>query len=176
MQNLYDFYNSILNIKKEDNTNIEAIIKKVVLEEKELIKGISKDLEVFCKILATNISERLKDYGIKTHWIDLQELTGIDHVVLISEYKSKQETKRVLIDPSYVQFVKKNDAKLLKLETWPSEKLADKTIMQDLLETGITELNDTKWKDYLQSFSKEKITTNLNQFLLEQSLEKITKK
>lgn len=48
--------------------------------------------------------------------------------------------------------------------------------MQDLLETGITELNDTKWKDYLQSFSKEKITTNLNQFLLEQSLEKITKK
>ena len=116
MQNLYDFYNSILNIKKEDNTNIETIIKKVVLEEKELIKGISKDLEGFCKILATNISERLKDYGIKTHWIDLQELTGIDHVVLISEYKSKQETKRVLIDPCYVQFVKKNDAKLLKLE------------------------------------------------------------
>ena len=97
-------------------------------------------------------------------------------MVLISEYKSKQEIKRVLINPSYVQFVKKNDAKLLKLETWPSEKLADKTIMQDLLETGITELNDTKWKDYLQSFSKEKITTNLNQFLLEQSLEKITKK
>lgn len=54
----------------------------MVLEEKELIKGISKDLEGFCKILATNISERLKDYGIKTHWIDLQELTGIDHVVL----------------------------------------------------------------------------------------------
>ena len=31
----------------------------MVLEEKELIKGISKDLEGFCKILATNISERL---------------------------------------------------------------------------------------------------------------------
>lgn len=176
MQNLYDFYDSILNIKKEDNTDIEAIIQKMVGEEKEFVKGISKDLEGFCKILATNIRERLKDCGIKTYWIDLQELTGIDHVVLISEYKSKEETKRVLIDPSYIQFVKKNDAKLLKLETWPSEKLSDKTIIQDLLETGMTQLNDTKWKDYLQSFSKEKITTNLNQFLLEQSLGKISKK
>lgn len=176
MEDLYDFYNSILNIKKEDNMNIEAIIQKIVGEETELVKGISKDLEGFCKILATNISERLNDSGIKTYWIDLQELTRVDHVVLISEYKSKEETKRILIDPSYVQFVKKNDAKLLKLETWPSDKLADKTIMEDLLKTGTTQLNDAKWKDYLQSFSKEKISINLNQFLLEKSLEKITKK
>lgn len=117
MDDVYSFYDSILNI---GNKNNKDLIIKIVKEEKNRLLRETNDLSGFCKYIASQIQEVLNINNIKSDLIDLNELLGVDHVILVSEYKEKNQINRVLIDPTFEQFTKSNNKQLLTLEQWPS--------------------------------------------------------
>ena len=169
--NYRQFCNNILNIR---NIDASSQIKKIVIEEKEKILNMNSNLSGYCKYIASIIEERLKEINVRTYWLDLNELINIDHVVLIVEYKYNNQIKRILIDPTYIQFVKKENAKLLKLQSWPSEKI-DKEILQELLTSGCIDLNTKVLNNYLSAFGKH-IELNLDDFLINYQQENLTRK
>lgn len=171
MNSYNDFCKNILNIR---NYNMLDKIKQIVGEEKKTLFNKTNDLAGYCKYIASLIENRLKDINIRTYWLDLNDLIEVDHVVLIAEYKYNNEVRRVLIDSTYQQFVKRENARLLKFKTWPSEKL-DKRILEELLQNGLIELNDSIFNNYLSSFGKQ-IDINLDEFLLFYQTENIIKR
>lgn len=162
--NLYDFYNSILNIGNSDKLDV---IKKIVSEEKEKLLTHTDSLEGFCIYIASQIEDKLKQENITTYYIDLNELLNVDHVFLIAEYMADEKIKRILIDPTFEQFTKTDNRKLLKLDEWPSQKL-DADFVNSLLESGYYLVDNDKFNSYINAFSKEKLEFNLDEFLLEQ--------
>ena len=171
MDNYNDFCSKILNIR---NIDMKEKIKKIVKEERINLNSKTNDLSGYCKYIASIIEERLKENNIKNYWIDLNELINIDHVILIAEYKYDDQIKRFLIDPTYSQFTRKQNAKLLKFNTWPSDNL-DKNILEDLLLTGMTELNDYKFNNYLSAFGQN-ISLSLDKFLLNNQMNSLSKR
>ena len=168
MSEYKDFINSILNIKQKytqnPNEDIYSLLKTIISEEKNIIYKETKDLTGYCKYIATQIYDRLRQENITTYWIELNTVADIDHTILIAEYKKNNEFKRFLIDPTYSQFTKNDKYNLVKLEEWPSEKL-DKDILNDLLEIGLTELNSQKFNNYLNSFTNLNDNIDLDEFL-----------
>lgn len=165
MNNIDDFYNSILNIRVQQNETTQELIKGITKKAVEEVKKVTSNLEGFCKFLASEIQEKLEQKGIKNYWIDLNELIGVDHVVLIAEYRTVEGIKRLLIDPSFSQFTKEDNKQLVKLKDWPSEKIEDKEMVEDLLDKGLTQVDDTRWQDYLNSFGQEENKTSLDVLL-----------
>lgn len=90
--------------------------------------------------------------SIRNYWIDLNYLINVDHVILIAEYRTEKGMEHLLIDPSFTQFTKQENKNLLKFTEWSSEKIKNKTIVDDLITTGVTEIDDKKWQDYISSF------------------------
>ena len=168
MSDLNSFYNSILNLRQID---VFDTIKNIVLEEKTKLSNYTNDLTGFCKYIASQIEDRLIKENIRTYWIDLNDITDIDHVVLITEYMWQSKITRVLIDPSYSQFTKDDKHQLVGLKEWPSERL-DKNILNDLLTTGVTKLDDNKFQNYLNSFGENNLNISLDDYLLKQQLGK----
>ena len=113
--------------------------------------------------------------GITTYYINLDDLVGINHVILISEYIENGNVRRVLIDPTFSQYHKKSDHKLLSLSEWPSEKIEDKKFVNNLLNMGYTEVNNDSFNKYINAFSSKKVDVNLDNYLLEQRLGKLSK-
>lgn len=172
MSDLYNFYQSILNIRKQDQFNT---IKNIVLEERQKLNNITNDVSGFCKIIASQIEEKLKNANITTYWLDLNNIISIDHVILIAEYMTDTGIKRILIDPTYQQFTKMDNHKLIKLQEWPSTRL-DKNILNDLLTDGITEINEARFQNYLNSFGEYNLDISLDNYLLEQKIGKNKKR
>ena len=173
MKDIYSFYNSILNIANKNSEAVEKTVREITQEETEKVLDLSPSLDGFCKYLASQIKEKLEENGIKSYWIDLDDIASVDHVVLIAEYRAEDSIQRLLIDPSFSQFTKKENATLVSLDEWPSEKIKNKTIVNDLLETGVTPLTQERWQDYISSFSKEPIEADLDMLLLTTSLNKL---
>lgn len=168
MSDLNDFYNSILNI---DTRNKDSNIKKIVLEEKEKVLQEVKSLEGFCKYLANQIEYRLKKEvpGIHVYSIDFDELIGLNHTILIAEYKKNTNMKRLLIDPSFSQFVKKDNNTLINLEEWPSDRI-NKQTLEELLNNGLIEINNEIFRDYLNSFGLNNLNFDLDKDILESKI------
>lgn len=102
----------ILNIRDRDYSEI---IQQIVLKHRNDLLEKTNDLTGFCKYLANQIELDLKQIGIKTYYIDLNPM-NIDHVFLIAEFKFENKMKRILIDPTYIQFTKDNTKKKLNLK------------------------------------------------------------
>ena len=161
MTNINDFYNSILNIRDMDYSQL---IENITIEEKNKLLEKVSDLTGFCKYLASQINIRLKQNNIKTYLIDLNNIE-VDHVFLIAEYKFKNEIKRILIDPTYIQFVKTENKQLIGLDKWPSDILYLNTL-KELIEKGTTFIDNDKFNNYLNSFGyNERI--DIDDFLLD---------
>lgn len=166
MNELNNFYQSLLNIRQKDE---ETTIKNIVLEETQILKKQTTDLTGLCKYIATQIEGRLKQANISTYWIDLQELVSVDHTILIAEYMYNNQLKRFLIDPTYQQFTKNNQYHLIKLKQWPSEKLG-KTILEPLLTKGLTPIDNQTFKNYINSFTDTNIDITLDNYLLNEKI------
>ena len=65
MENINDFYNSILNIRDVDYSDK---IKSIVLQEKRKLESKITDTTGFCKYIASQIENKLRDLNIKTYW------------------------------------------------------------------------------------------------------------
>lgn len=169
MNELEKFYSSILNIRNNDNRNL---IVNIVKDEKQKLLNEVGCLDGFCKYVASQIEEKLRNANITTYLIDLSSLMSIDHVFLIAEYKSENNLKRLLIDPTFSQFVKDKNKQLISLRKWPSDNL-DYNIVNDLLKDGVTDIDEDKFNEYLNSFSSDKIHVDLNKYLLNVKLANI---
>jgi len=165
LSDLQKFYQSILNIRQQESAF--DTIKSIVQEERNLIYKSTTDLTGYCKYIATQISTRLKERNIKTYQIDLKDIVSIDHTILIAEYLENNNLKRILIDPTYSQFTKNENYKLINLSVWPSEKL-DKNFLTTLLNDGIIEIDDVSFKHYLNSFGPSNYEIYLDDLLYQQ--------
>ena len=169
MTSLNEFYQSILNIKQQDQKDV---IQFIITKEKNLLLNQVSSLDGFCIYLAHQIQNELTQKGITTYFVSLNELVGVDHVSLIAEYQVNHETKRLLIDPTFSQFVKDEKKVLIKFDQWPSEKLDD-FLVSELLSNGFIELNQQKFSSYINAFTKVKINLDLDDYLFHQRLGKI---
>lgn len=143
-------YNEILHIEPEDDKQIKSIIKNITLGEREDIMELSQDLGMFSNFLITEIKSKLDEYGIDNTLIDLDDVIGITHTIIIAEYKTPSD-KKILVDPSYVQ---------VRTAIIPD--------FEDLEKDGITEINDTGWNTYLTSISSTHKNRNLGELLIAQ--------
>lgn len=170
MNDLNMFYNTILNINDKD---YEEEIRKIVLEERTDLLTRVKKLDGYCKYLANQIEYRIKEEigGIHIYRIDLRDFNLIDHTILIAEYMFNKEMKKLLIDPSFSQFVKKRQAHLIKLEKWPGDIIDENTIFNQI-KYGVVKINDLSFNNYLNSFREESIDINLDEYLLDSKINK----
>ena len=169
MNELEKFYSSILNIRNNDNRNL---IVNVVKDEKQKLLNEVGCLDGFCKYMASQIEEKLRNANITTYLIDLSSLVSVDHVFLIAEYKSENNLKRLLIDPTFSQFVNDGNKQLVSLKKWPGDNL-DNNIVNDLLKDGVVDIDEDRFNEYLNSFSDDNIHVDLNQYLLNKKLDNI---
>ena len=160
MGNINDFYNSILNIRDYDYSQL---IEKITIEQRDKILQRVSELTGLCKYIADQIDIELKKAGLKTYLIDLNSI-GVDHVFLIAEYKYKNVIRRVLIDPTYIQFVKTDNRKLIGFHKWPGDIL-NTDILKDLVQKGMTFIDNERFQNYLNSFGY-KATMSLDDFLI----------
>ena len=168
---LESFYNSILNIGNKDKYND---IVKIVKEKKARLLENTDSLDGFCKYLANQIEYEIKTNlsGVWVNSIDLNELVQVDHVVLLAEYHNNDDMKRLLIDPTFSQFTKPSDKKLVGLASWPSENL-DESFRDKLLTDGVVEVDDTSFNRYLDSFGNHYQDINLDRYLRDRKADKI---
>ena len=170
MNDLDKFYNSILNINNKDHYEE---IKDIVLEEREDLSTRVDQLDGFCKYLANQIEYRIRQEipGVHTYKIDLNDLVFVDHTILIIEYMSNLQMKRLLVDPTFIQFVKKDNAQLIKLNKWPGDNV-NKNILLNLVKYGLSEVDNLSFQSYLNAFSETSIKFNLEDYLLENKIGK----
>lgn len=166
-----NYIDKLLNIRDIDYS--QKIYDIVSEEKQELLKN-ANDLSGFCKYIANQIEVRLKELGVKTYLIDLYDI-NIDHVFLICEYRHQDKMIRYLIDPTYIQFTKDIGKKLINLKEWPSDKI-DKNILKELLTKGMVKLDNQVFQNYLNSFNYQENNINLDDYLLNLRLSKLSKK
>lgn len=168
MNDLQAFYNSILNINNSDQFEE---IKQIVMEEKAKVLEQALSTEGFCKYLACQIEYRLTHElsGINVAYLDLNSLVNVDHVALIVEYRHDGNLVRFLIDPAFEQFVKKDNQQLLSLDNWPSELIGN-DMTNDLLTSGLTLLDESRFNVYINAFAKCKLNYDLEEYLLNQKM------
>lgn len=164
MVDINSFYNSILNIDTRDKTKD---IKSIVLEERRKLTDQVEELDGFCKYIANQIRYQisLKLSGVHVYYLNLEELVGVDHVALIAEYMNNDNLVRLLIDPTFLQFVRKDNNKLVYLDFWPSDKITDKDLVHNLIDSGVSIIDNDRFQQYVNSFSSIYTEYNLDTFL-----------
>lgn len=166
-----DYRNKLLNIR---NIDYSQKIHDIVSDEKNDLLLRVDDVSGFCKYIANQIDVRLRSIGIKTYLIDLYDI-NVDHVFLICEYRYQDEMVRYLIDPTYIQFTKDIGKKLIAFEEWPSDKL-NKQTLKELLSKGLVKINNEIFNNYLNSFNYPNPNIDLDEYLLNTRMNKISKK
>lgn len=164
MNDLYNFYNSILNISGKDR---KEDILKIVLEERNKLLGSTQTLEGFCKYLASQIEYRIKKEvgGVHTYKIDLKELVNIEHTILVVEYMFNSNLVRLLIDPTFLQFTRNDNNYLVNLKHWPSDKIKRDGFVLELNTNGMIEIENKTFLEYLNAFLEEDIYFDLEEYL-----------
>ena len=171
MNELYSFYSSILNI---DNADKKETIMNIVAKEKYKLLQSTNSVEGFCKYIANQIEYEIKRcvQGVHVFYVDLNELVNIDHVVLIIEYMCNNEIKRLLVDPTFVQFITSDDNECLKCELYSREKDEDNLLVIDIFSDGICEVDNVRFNKYLNYFSCNQRYVNLDEYLFNKRLYK----
>lgn len=147
-----EFYYKLLNIKQNNNplNTIKNIIKKNVKETN------TDNLEGLCKYFANNIKIDLQENNISVKKFDIKDFINIDysHEFLIAFYFD-QEMKYILIDPTYKQFLKTENKKLISFNNWPSEVLINldgEELLNNLLTNHYSFITKKDLILYLKSF------------------------
>jgi len=166
-----DYRNILLNIRSIDYS--QKIYDIVSDEKNDLLLRVD-DISGFCKYIANQIEVRLKEIGVKTYLIDLYDI-NVDHVFLICEYRYQDEMVRYLIDPTYIQFTKDIGKELIAFKEWPSDKL-NKHTLKELLSKGLVKLDNDIFNNYLSSFNYPVNNLDLDEYLLNIRMNKISKK
>ena len=70
---------------------------------------------------------------------------------------------KVTVDGKIITNLKNKE--LIKLKDWPSEKIKDKNMVEDLIKTGVSELDERRWNDYVTGFTDNSQNITLDNLL-----------
>ena len=153
--NLQNFYNQILNLRKDLDINDK--IQMVIDTIKSEINLYFSDYIGLCKLASNNLSVLLNENHIQHKVINLKEIFGEDvyeHEFIISYYYFN-EMQYFLIDITYSQFLKRDGEKIRdNFLDWPGEILCstEEGKNDSLLVKGFQKISDLDLKLYLESF------------------------
>lgn len=171
-ENLNSFYYRLLNISKS-NLDIEESLVKVIQKHKQELLNRTEDVSGFCKYLSYNIGDELNSRGINVAYLNINELTDInyDHYFLVAYNEMNENINYYLIDPTYEQFLKKENHSLNpKFKKWPSEILNQsnegKRILKSLISNGYVKITNKDINTYLSSFSSDSISFELDSVMI----------
>ena len=110
------------------------------------------------------IKSNINDVHI--YYINLEEITEFEHSSIIAEYKEDLSLKRLLIDPTFSQFVDANTNNLI-------DTLLNKELIKNLNDSGVVEVDDKVFNDYINMFSQRKVNYNIEDYLIYDRLGRI---
>ena len=125
---------------------MEEMIRFIVF--KNISEANAESMEGLCFYFANNIKADLEMMDIDAYIYNINDGNGYNHYYLIAE--------NFLIDPTYSQFLPKENEKTISFEDFPANILVKnekgKGILNDLLENGFHKLKDGDLDIYLSSF------------------------
>lgn len=150
-----DFYYDLLNINK-NNDSLNSI-KKVIDNLKEYMKNNDIDSHGMCKVLSNLVHNELTNIGISNQVINTKKLFDCyEHEFILAHYKDDSTIKYILIDLTYLQFLKLPNSKVLyPFKDFPSEYLKQSHVLNDLLENGYSNVDEKDFQNYLFSIHQD---------------------
>lgn len=170
---MLDFYELILNIGKFDKEKAARLIEKTITMEIDLVKAYVNEMDGLCKLLSNNIKIKLTDLNFKVKLVNTNELSKdlTEYEFLIVNFKDMDnKINYVLIDTTYSQFFPKENTVLApNFNHWPANilKQNNSELLDNLLLSGYSFINDNDLKDYLSSFSNKEINYSLEDIIIE---------
>ncbi len=118
----------------------------------EVVRGLdskvnSDDKTGLCKLFCSQIKSELSKKHIRTEIID-QEIFGINHQALIA----KDGKNTFLIDPTYIQFCKRDGFKMINDQPFFDQNLNNHQIAEELVSKGYVKVSEEDLEDYINSF------------------------
>lgn len=158
-----NFYESILNLRKFSKEDVLKELKIIIEEEISDARDYSETMDGFCKIISNNIKLRLDELNLNSTLVNLRDYNSIiDHEFVLSSFKDKsKKVFYLLIDPTYSQFVKRNDSKL----EYPIQLLENSNyeLLTNLLNFGYSIIDNESFKNYMDSF---KLNLTIDEIIL----------
>ena len=142
--------------KKEKIQQIVLSVTQKALTKAQSTNGLDKYIAYE---LMHEIKSNINDVYI--YYINLEEITEFEHSSIIAEYKEDLSLKRLLIDPTFSQFVDANDT------------LINKELIKNLNDSGVVEVDDKVFNDYINMFSQRKVNYNIEDYLIYDRLGRI---
>ena len=142
------FYYDLLNIgkKKMDEPKYTKLLNRIIDEETNYMRIENPTLDRVCKVVSTNINDRLKELNINSKIINTKELYDMyEHEFILSSFIDLDNNiNYFIIDPSYSQFKNTN------IEYTLNKTIEGKNLLWD----------NSNSKDGLKLLDSYNITTN----------------
>lgn len=157
--------NSMYDIRKQDK---KEKIQQIVLSVTQKALAKAQSTNGLDKYIAYELMHEIKSNinDVYIYYINLEEITEFEHSSIIAEYKEDLSLKRLLIDPTFGQFVDTNTSNL-------NDTLLNKELIKNLNDSGVVEVDDKVFNDYINMFSQRKVNYNIEDYLIYDRLGRI---
>lgn len=163
------FYYDLLNIGKKKTSNLDYtnLLNRIIEEETSYIKRENPTLDRVCKVVSTNINNRLKELNIDSKIINTKEIYDMyEHQFVLSSFVDLDNNiNYYLIDPTYSQFKDIYPTDILK------RTIEGKKLLDSLMCLGYSKIEDNDLKRYIGSLMYEsdinKIDIRVSDLVLE---------
>lgn len=157
--------NSMYDIRKQDK---KEKIQQIVLSVTQKALAKAQSTNGLDKYIAYELMHEIKSNinDVYIYYINLEEITEFEHSSIIAEYKEDLSLKRLLIDPTFSQFVDANTNNLI-------DTLLNKELIKNLNDSGVVEVDDKVFNDYINMFSQRKVNYNIEDYLIYDRLGRI---
>lgn len=157
--------NSMYDIRKQDK---KEKIQQIVLSVTQKALAKAQSTNGLDKYIAYELMHEIKSNinDVHIYYINLEEITEFEHSSIIAEYKEDLSLKRLLIDPTFSQFVDANTNNLI-------DTLLNKELIKNLNDSGVVEVDDKVFNDYINMFSQRKVNYNIEDYLIYDRLGRI---
>ena len=153
------------DIRKQDK---KEKIQQIVLSVTQKALAKAQSTNGLDKYIAYELMHEIKSNinDVYIYYINLEEITEFEHSSIIAEYKEDLSLKRLLIDPTFGQFVDTNTSNL-------NDTLLNKELIKNLNDSGVVEVDDKVFNDYINMFSQRKVNYNIEDYLIYDRLGRI---
>ena len=153
------------DIRKQDK---KEKIQQIVLSVTQKALAKAQSTNGLDKYIAYELMHEIKSNinDVYIYYINLEEITEFEHSSIIAEYKEDLSLKRLLIDPTFSQFVDANTNNLI-------DTLLNKELIKNLNDSGVVEVDDKVFNDYINMFSQRKVNYNIEDYLIYDRLGRI---
>ena len=153
------------DIRKQDK---KEKIQQIVLSVTQKALAKAQSTNGLDKYIAYELMHEIKSNinDVYIYYINLEEITEFEHSSIIAEYKENLSLKRLLIDPTFSQFVDANTNNLI-------DTLLNKELIKNLNDSGVVEVDDKVFNDYINMFSQRKVNYNIEDYLIYDRLGRI---